>query len=377
MRLLLTSDLHYKLRQYDWLIGSAARFDVVVVAGDHIDAFLPVPSEVQIAALSATLTAVARQGRLLVCSGNHDLNARNGEGELEAVTDGGLDRVNISLDSLDPERYRLLTRGGSLESALEGVEAAVRADLSPVKLNVVMMPDLLGELPDFVALTRDKPLHVRFIEWMPVGGCGPRTAGDSLTKAQVMNALQMLGELGEGELSPVASPAGWGPAHYFSFPGHQGTLGFIGSMSDHFCSSCNRLRLTADGRLKNCLFSDDEIDVKPAVRARGHPPRLGRQARVPGGIKEPGAPGSGASCCRGGASSGSTRRPNPGTWTAPSAWTASTPAPTTTSASSAACRHPSSGATRSAPVSAASASGSTWRRWWHCSSSAASSTLSR
>ena len=84
MRLLLTSDLHYKLRQYDWLIGSAAGFDVVVVAGDHIDAFLPVPSEVQIAALSATLTAVARQSRLLVCSGNHDLNARNGEGEKTA-----------------------------------------------------------------------------------------------------------------------------------------------------------------------------------------------------------------------------------------------------------------------------------------------------
>jgi cyclic pyranopterin phosphate synthase len=185
--------------------------------------------------------------------------------ELKAA---GLDRVNISVDSLDPDRYRLLTRGGSLESALEGVEAALRADLSPVKLNVVMMPDLLGELPDFVALTREKPLHVRFIEWMPVGGCGPRTAGDSLSKADVMSALQLVGELGEGELSPVVSPAGWGPAHYFSFPGHQGTLGFIGSMSDHFCGTCNRLRLTADGRLKNCLFSDDEIDVKQAVRAR-------------------------------------------------------------------------------------------------------------
>jgi len=84
MRLLLTSDLHYKLRQYDWLIGVAAQFDVVVVAGDHIDAFLPVPSEVQIAALSATLAAVARQSRLLVCSGNHDLNARNDEGEKTA-----------------------------------------------------------------------------------------------------------------------------------------------------------------------------------------------------------------------------------------------------------------------------------------------------
>lgn len=185
--------------------------------------------------------------------------------ELKAA---GLDRVNISLDSLDPERYRLLTRGGSLEGALEGVEAALRADLSPVKLNVVMMPDLLPELPDFVALTRDKPLHVRFIEWMPVGGCGPRSAGDSLSKAEVMGALGLFGETGAGELAPVASPEGWGPAHYLSFPGHQGTLGFIGSMSDHFCATCNRLRLTADGRLKNCLFSDDEIDVRPAVQAR-------------------------------------------------------------------------------------------------------------
>ena len=95
MRLLLTSDLHYRLRQYDWLIGSAAGFDVVVVAGDHIDAFLPVPSEVQLAALAATRTAGARQSRLLVCSGNHDLNARNGAGEktadwLEAVRSAAL-----------------------------------------------------------------------------------------------------------------------------------------------------------------------------------------------------------------------------------------------------------------------------------------------
>ena len=84
MRILLTSDLHYKLRQYDWLIGAAAAFDVVVIAGDHVDAFLPVPPDVQIAALSATLTAVARRSRLLVCSGNHDLNARNAAGEKTA-----------------------------------------------------------------------------------------------------------------------------------------------------------------------------------------------------------------------------------------------------------------------------------------------------
>jgi cyclic pyranopterin phosphate synthase len=180
----------------------------------------------------------------------------------------GLDRVNISLDSLDARRYRVLTRGGSLEAALSGVEAALRFDLDPVKLNVVMMPALLAELADFVALTKDRPLHVRFIEWMPVGGCGPRSAGESLSKDQVMAALGELGADGSGPLEPVASPGGWGPAHYYRFPGHRGTLGFIGSVSDHFCGECNRLRLTADGRLKNCLFSCEEIDVKPALQSR-------------------------------------------------------------------------------------------------------------
>jgi Icc-related predicted phosphoesterase len=84
MRILLTSDLHYKLRQYDWLIGAAPHFDAVVIAGDHIDGSLAVPSAVQIAALSASFTAVSRKSRLLVCSGNHDLNARNGVGEKTA-----------------------------------------------------------------------------------------------------------------------------------------------------------------------------------------------------------------------------------------------------------------------------------------------------
>jgi cyclic pyranopterin phosphate synthase len=183
----------------------------------------------------------------------------------------GLDRVNISLDSLDPERYRQLTRGGSLDDVLAGVEAALRFDLRPVKLNAVMTRDLLQELPAFVELIRERPLHVRFIEWMPVGGCGPGSAGESLTKGEVLAELEKLGALeggGLGVLRPVASPGGWGPAEYYRFPGHQGTLGFIGSVSDHFCARCNRLRLTADGRLKNCLFSSHEVDVRMAVRAR-------------------------------------------------------------------------------------------------------------
>jgi len=185
-----------------------------------------------------------------------------------SLKERGLDRVNISLDSLDPAHYRYLTRGGSVEAALAGVDSAFAAGLSPVKLNVVMMPEVLDELAGFVGLTRERPLHVRFIEWMPVGGCGPRVSGDSLTKDEVMAALLEMGRTGRGEIVPVASPGGWGPARYYRFPGHLGTIGFIGSVSDHFCSECNRLRLTADGRLKNCLFSSDEIEVKTAVQAR-------------------------------------------------------------------------------------------------------------
>ncbi len=183
--------------------------------------------------------------------------------ELKAA---GLDRVNISLDTLDPERYRRLTRGGSLDAVLEGVESALRAGLDPVKLNVVMMSGLISELRDFVAMTRDRCLHVRFIEWMPVGKCGPGSTGDALTKAQVVAALEQLGAEELGRPKAVEPPLGWGPARYYRFPGHQGTVGFIGSVSDHFCDECNRLRLTADGRLKNCLFSNHEVDVKSAVQ---------------------------------------------------------------------------------------------------------------
>jgi GTP 3',8-cyclase len=186
----------------------------------------------------------------------------------EQLKANGLNRVNISVDSLDPERYRALTRGGSLEAALAGVDAALRTGLDPVKLNVVMMPELLGELEAFVEITREKPLHVRFIEWMPVGGCSPRAVGEALTKDRLMAEFQKMGADGVGELMPVASPGGWGPARYYRFPGHRGTIGFIGSMSDHFCAECNRLRLTADGKLKNCLFSSHEVDAKAAMQAR-------------------------------------------------------------------------------------------------------------
>ncbi len=174
----------------------------------------------------------------------------------------GLTRVNISLDTLDADRYRRLTRGGSFEQVLAGVESAFAAGLTPVKINVVLTEETLPELEGFAEMTRARPLHVRFIEWMPIGECGPTSPGNSPTRDRVIAHLRRL-----GPLEPVVSPGGWGPARYFAFPGHAGSIGFISAMSDHFCADCNRLRLTADGRLKNCLFSNDEVDVHAALRS--------------------------------------------------------------------------------------------------------------
>jgi cyclic pyranopterin phosphate synthase len=187
----------------------------------------------------------------------------------------GLRRVNISLDSLDPVRYRLLSRGGNLTRALAGVQAALDHDLQPVKINAVMLPELLAEVESFVALTRDRPLHVRFIEWMPVGSCGPGSEAEMLSRVELTEAIARLGDLVD-----VVPPRGFGPAEYSRLAGYQGTLGFISSVSGHFCGDCNRLRLTADGMLRSCLFSDDEVPVRSAVRERDREVTLERIREV-------------------------------------------------------------------------------------------------
>jgi len=183
----------------------------------------------------------------------------------EDLRAAGLDRVNISVDTLDSDRYRRLTRGGDLRRALAGVEAAFTHHLEPVKINAVLNRETMAELPSFAALTRDRPLHARFIEWMPVGGCGPTSEAQAPVRDEVLAALSLL-----GDLQPAESPGGWGPARYFRLLGHQGTIGFISAVSDHFCGTCNRLRLTADGRLMSCLFSNDEIGIRAALAARDH-----------------------------------------------------------------------------------------------------------
>ena len=190
----------------------------------------------------------------------------------------GLSRVNISLDTLDPEQFEFITRVGKIESTLAGIDAALEAGFNPVKINAVTVRSLNQDFLAFAKLSIDRPLHVRFIEYMPVG-TSTGSDGTGWGKQDVVPSEELLGiinerarEEGLPELVPAGNddkPIGWGPARYFEFPGAKGTVGFISPLSRHFCSECNRLRLTADGKLRPCLFSDREIDVRTALREGG------------------------------------------------------------------------------------------------------------
>ena len=191
------------------------------------------------------------------------------------LKEAGLSRVNISLDTLDPEQFKQITRRGELQQTLDGIDAALAAGFNPVKINAVAVRSLDQDYLAFAKLSIDRPLHVRFIEYMPVGessgshGCG-WGKDDVVPSEELFETInERARAAGMDELVPAGNdrPLGWGPARYFEFPNAQGTVGFISPLSRHFCSECNRLRLTADGKLRPCLFSDDEYDVRTALRA--------------------------------------------------------------------------------------------------------------
>lgn len=179
------------------------------------------------------------------------------------LKDAGLDRVNISLDSLKPDRFKKITRRGKLSDVLEGVRAALEAELTPVKINCVVVRGFNDdEIMDFVNLTGNYPIFVRFIELMPLGETG-WGRGRFISAEEIKNSIKI-----KYELIPTGVPAGAGPAVYYKIPGASGAVGFITPISRHFCEACNRMRLTADGKLKPCLERDLEIDVKKALRER-------------------------------------------------------------------------------------------------------------
>jgi cyclic pyranopterin phosphate synthase len=177
-----------------------------------------------------------------------------------ALKKAGLKRVNISLDTLRPERFREITRCGELEDTLKGIAAAHAVGLEPVKINMVVMAGINDdELIDFARKTIDDGWHVRFIEYMPVIDNGP----DRLISVKEMKKrLDVI-----GKMEPIKMNVGNGPAKYYRFPGAGGTVGFITPVTEHFCYQCNRLRLTADGKLRPCLLSEEEIDLRGALRS--------------------------------------------------------------------------------------------------------------
>lgn len=172
----------------------------------------------------------------------------------------GLDRVNVSLDTLDAGRFRRIARHGDLAAVRAGIDAALAAGLGPVKLNVVVAKGLNeDEIPAFVELARRHPLHVRFIELMPLGETGFFGPERWVPLPAIVAAC--------GGLTPCAGPRGFGPARYFR-PANagDGTIGFIGALSCGFCDGCNRLRLTATGRLVPCLAAEQGVDLREALR---------------------------------------------------------------------------------------------------------------
>jgi cyclic pyranopterin phosphate synthase len=175
----------------------------------------------------------------------------------------GVNRVNISLDSLREDRVAgLARRTGYFDKILEGIAAAERVGFEPLKINVVLMRGRNDdEIEDFARMTLQRPWHVRFIEVMPVGD------NLDISEHEYVSALEILQRLEQiAELAPVRGPAGNGPATYFQFAGARGTIGVITPMSHNYCDRCNRMRLTADGHLRPCLFGDIQTNLRDALR---------------------------------------------------------------------------------------------------------------
>lgn len=183
--------------------------------------------------------------------------------QIAELADAGLQRVNISLDTLREDRFVKIARRPGLARVLAGIDAAIEAGLQPIKLNcVVMRGQNDDELADFAALTRTRAIFVRFIEVMPVHDNLALQAESYLSSNEILERISA-----GGELHPTQGPGGNGPARYFRFAGAPGGVGVISPLSHDYCERCNRVRLSAEGRLRLCLFGDQEIDLRTPLRA--------------------------------------------------------------------------------------------------------------
>lgn len=176
----------------------------------------------------------------------------------QELKEAGLKRVNISLDTLNKDKYSQITRGGNLDHVLAGIEEAKRLGLSPIKINTVLIGGFNhDEIQDLVILTR-QGLDVRFIELMPIGQGANFAEENFISNRKILDSIK--------DLVPVAGEDISSPARYYKLPGAKGKVGLINPISCKFCQNCNRLRLTATGMLKLCLHSNREIDLGTALR---------------------------------------------------------------------------------------------------------------
>lgn len=190
---------------------------------------------------------------------------------IDQLAHAGVKRLNISLDTLDAEKYRKITRGGDIGKVLSGIEKAKELGMGPIKLNTVLMGGFNDdEIPDLVELTRDGTVHVRFIELMPIGEASSFAKSMFLSNQEVLRRVP--------ELEPAFREDPSSPATYYKLPGGKGKVGLINPISCKFCTNCNRVRLTSTGKLKLCLHSNREIDLREVLRDGGDLERTIRDA---------------------------------------------------------------------------------------------------
>ncbi|KAA0024127.1 GTP 3',8-cyclase MoaA [Antrihabitans cavernicola] len=189
-------------------------------------------------------------------------NAIGLEHRAAGLVRAGLSRVNVSLDTVDRAEFAQLTRRDRLPSVFAGIRAAARTGLTPIKVNAVLMPDTLAGAADLLAWCIDEGCELRFIEQMPLDADHEWARANMITAAQLLDALER-----RFELAPIGREDPSAPAEQWSVDGGPATVGIIASVTRSFCGDCDRTRLTAEGTVRSCLFSDDELDLRAALRS--------------------------------------------------------------------------------------------------------------
>jgi len=193
----------------------------------------------------------------------------------QRIFDAGIRRINISLDSLNPKKYAQITGYDLFGKVWAGIQLSREIGFTPIKINVVAMRGINDdEIVDFGRLSLDHPFHVRFIEYMPIGNSRTRSRDQILTP-EIKEMITTI-----GKLTPVGNSQNDGPARRYRLAGAQGEVGFISALSHHFCNRCNRLRLTADGKLRACLLSDHHVTLKELLRNGGSDEQLAEIFRL-------------------------------------------------------------------------------------------------